>query len=75
MGYLSLIAQLACRMSRQSLISELAFDTITTGLTHGVGPFTSSIMPISRSYFIFSSTGPLRLNGILLKGWATGWTV
>lgn len=69
------MARLACLMSKHSLISELALDTMTTGFTHGVGPLTGSMISISTSSLIFRSTAFLRLNGIRLSGCAAGFTL
>ena len=70
-----MIAWFACLMSTHRQISPLFFGTISTGLTQGAGPSTGSIIPMSNSSVVLSRIFPLRLNGILLKGCAIGFTV
>ena len=68
-GYrIRMIAWFACLVSTHKRISLLFFGMIT-------GPSTGSIISMSNSSVVLSRIFPLRLNGILLKGCAIGFTV
>lgn len=58
----------------QSWTSFTGFGAITTGFTHGMGPFTDSMMSKSTNSLILDCTALLRWNRMHLNGWATGFT-
>ena len=74
-AWLRIIALFAILMSIHKLMSSPAFGTITTRYTYGVVASTGSIMFLSNSSLILSATLSLKLNGVQLRGWATGLTL
>ena len=65
---------LASRISKQIRTSPSDFGTITTGLSHGVGPSTGSIMSCSNNCHTFLSIFGRIWNGCLFMWHATGFT-
>ena len=69
------MASFARLISTHSCISPFGFGTITTGLTHGVGPFTDSVISSFKSSSNLFSILLLKLIGGLLNACATGATL
>ena len=65
---------LASRISKQIRTWPSDFGTTTTGLSHGVGPSTGSIMSCSNNCDTFLSIFGRIWNGCLLTWHATGFT-